>query len=153
MALLDKFSELGESISSKSKTVVQKAKDATEVAGLNAQISAKESALSGLYEQLGRAYYGAQGAATEEMAGLVARIADTLAEQEALREQIKKVRGVTCCAGCGAELTAGTAFCPNCGTKVPEPPVRLCFSCGHELPEEAVFCPNCGASAAAEPAE
>lgn len=149
MALLDKFSELGESISSKSRSVVQKAKDATEAAGLNSQINALDGRLRELYEQLGRAYFAAQGGATEEMAGLVQQIRDTLDEQDALREQVKKVRGITCCENCGRELTPGTAFCPECGTKVPEPPapvVRCCVSCGLPIPDEAVFCPNCGTS-------
>lgn len=147
MALLDKFSDLGESISSRGKNVVQKAKDATEVAGLNTQIEALDETLRALYEQLGRACFGAKGAFTQEMTDLTGRIADTLAGQDALREQIKIVRRVVCCPGCGKELAFGTAFCPDCGMKAPEPPVRLCAGCGHELSDEAAFCPRCGTAA------
>jgi predicted RNA-binding Zn-ribbon protein involved in translation (DUF1610 family) len=154
MAFLDKFSGIGETISAKSKTVVQKAKEATEAAGLNSQISAIDSRLRGLYEQLGRAYYEAHGGpATQDMAELVAQIAAAYDEQDALREQVKKLRGVKTCESCGAELAPGAAFCPNCGTKVPEPPVRRCPACAQEIPEEAVFCPNCGQSLNETPAE
>ena len=145
MAFLDKFSGIGETISTKSKNVVQKAKEATETAGLNSQINAIDGRLRGLYEQLGRAYYDARGgAATQEMAELVRQIAEAHDEQDALREQIRKIRGVRVCQSCGAELAAGAAFCPGCGTKVPEIPVRCCPGCGRQVPEEAVFCPGCG---------
>lgn len=145
MAILDKFSGLGESISSKSKSVVQKAKDASGVAGLNAQISGLDEQLTGLFEQLGRAYYEAKGGpATEEMAALVTQIADAQAEQEKLREQIKSIRGVVCCPTCGRELSVGIAFCPDCGTKAPEPVVRTCPSCHSIVADTAAFCPLCG---------
>ena len=46
MAFLDKFSGIGETISTKSKNVVQKAKEATETAGLNSQIGAIDGRLN-----------------------------------------------------------------------------------------------------------
>ncbi|HTC86084.1 MAG TPA: adenylate/guanylate cyclase domain-containing protein [Candidatus Acidoferrum sp.] len=44
------------------------------------------------------------------------------------------------CRGCGAELAAGTRFCPTCGTAVE----ATCVSCGVALPPDARFCPACG---------
>lgn len=44
------------------------------------------------------------------------------------------------CAGCGAALTAGVKFCPECGT-----PVKTkCSRCGTEVRPGAKFCPECG---------
>lgn len=44
------------------------------------------------------------------------------------------------CAGCGATLSAGVKFCPECGT-----PVKTkCPKCGTELRPGSKFCPECG---------
>jgi rRNA maturation endonuclease Nob1 len=145
MAILDKFSELGESITNKSKTVVQKAKDATGIVGLNGRISELDSRCSELFEQLGRAYFEAKGGpATEEMANLVADISAAQEEQATIREQIKSIRGVVCCENCGKELPIGTGFCPECGAKVPEPVVKTCPGCGKIVSDDAAFCTSCG---------
>ena len=47
----------------------------------------------------------------------------------------------TFCPKCGASITPGSKFCPNCGEKL----VKRCPNCGHELDANAKFCPNCGA--------
>lgn len=56
---------------------------------------------------------------------------------------------------CGATLSVGAHFCPNCGRPAGEQPVVACASCGHPLPADASFCAACGAAAeeASEPAE
>ncbi len=149
MALLDKFTELGESISSKSRNVVQKAKDATGIAGLNSRIHAIDEQLCAQFEQLGRAFFAAKGGpATEEMAALTAQIAELLDEQATIRAQINSIRGVVCCTNCGRELPVGSGFCPDCGTKTPEPVVYVCVKCGQIISETSAFCPYCGASQA-----
>ncbi len=149
MAILDKFSELGESITSKSKSVVQKAKDATGIAGLNTQINALDEKVTTLCEQLGRRYYAACcDAPPEAVADLVGEIKAALEEQETIREQIKSIRGVVACTGCGKELPIGSGYCPDCGAKVPDPIVYVCPSCGVIVSETASFCSRCGTSLA-----
>ena len=149
MAILNKFSELGESITAKSKNVVQKAKDASGIAGLNAQISALDDKLKELYEQLGRSYcehFGTEPAAP--LAAQVVEIAAALEEQATIREQIKSIRGVVCCTGCGKELPIGSGFCPDCGAKVPDPVVNTCPNCSAIVPDNAAFCSHCDTSLA-----
>ncbi len=47
------------------------------------------------------------------------------------------------CSGCGAELTPGAKFCPECGT--PTAPQKIvCSNCGAELEPGAKFCLECG---------
>lgn len=57
------------------------------------------------------------------------------------------------CPHCGEEVSSANAFCPACGTKIPEassPPVvatptgQVCPQCGHVLRPGATFCSGCG---------
>ncbi len=56
---------------------------------------------------------------------------------------------------CGATLSIGVHFCPNCGRPAGEEPVVACPSCGYPLSAGAAFCTSCGAAAeeTPEPAE
>ncbi len=44
------------------------------------------------------------------------------------------------CTNCGAALSAGAKFCPECGT----PTEAKCPNCGAKLPANSKFCPECG---------
>jgi len=45
------------------------------------------------------------------------------------------------CSKCGAEVPAGSKFCPDCGSPVGQ---RFCTNCGTQLSPDTRFCPNCG---------
>ena len=45
------------------------------------------------------------------------------------------------CSGCGAQIKAGSKFCPECGAK--QGP-KKCAKCGAELSGTSKFCPECG---------
>ena len=47
------------------------------------------------------------------------------------------------CSACGAQISAGAKFCPECGAK--QQSSAFCVSCGHEIPVGTKFCPECGA--------
>ena len=47
------------------------------------------------------------------------------------------------CAACGAQIPAGSKFCPECGAK--QSSGSFCTSCGKEIPAGTKFCPECGA--------
>lgn len=47
------------------------------------------------------------------------------------------------CPNCGEEIPAGSKFCQECGTPVPQ--MKICVSCGAELPLVSKFCQECGA--------
>lgn len=49
------------------------------------------------------------------------------------------------CQNCGAALTQGAKFCPECGTKVELPQKAACPHCGAEV-QGGKFCPECGGS-------
>ena len=47
------------------------------------------------------------------------------------------------CTACGAQIPAGSKFCPECGAK--QQSGSFCTSCGKEIPAGSKFCPECGA--------
>lgn len=51
------------------------------------------------------------------------------------------------CPACGAMCAPNVAFCPTCGTKMPQP--LVCGGCGKELVPGTKFCPYCGKPAQA----
>jgi class 3 adenylate cyclase/RNA polymerase subunit RPABC4/transcription elongation factor Spt4 len=57
-------------------------------------------------------------------------------------------RAMTACSACGFELQPDFAFCPRCGTRLPE----ACAACGFPCPPDFRFCPKCGSPRGATPA-
>jgi membrane protease subunit (stomatin/prohibitin family) len=51
---------------------------------------------------------------------------------------------IVLCPKCGAQNTAGTKFCGNCGTSLAPVAKVKCPKCGAEMPETMKFCGNCG---------
>lgn len=55
------------------------------------------------------------------------------------------------CPNCGEEIPAGSKFCQECGTPIPQ--MKICISCGAELPLDSKFCQECGAKQEVESGE
>ena len=47
------------------------------------------------------------------------------------------------CPACGAQIAAGSKFCPECGAK--QNAGAFCTACGAAIPAGTKFCPECGA--------
>lgn len=54
----------------------------------------------------------------------------------------KPAAGGRQCPACGAVCAPNAAFCPTCGTRMPQP--FVCGGCGKELAPGTKFCPYCG---------
>ena len=54
------------------------------------------------------------------------------------------------CAKCGASMSAGAKFCPECGAKAVPAGSAECPKCGKPVPSGAKFCPECGAAVSAK---
>lgn len=149
------FDDLGKTLTDKSQEVAKKAKDVTEVTRLNSQISSEQKKIEACYTDIGRMYYQKMNGNPEpEYAELAAQISQSMANIEAWRSEITRIRKIKKCVNCGAEISADAQFCNMCGAKnevvqEAEAPgsaggTIFCKGCGQQLPADAMFCPNCG---------
>lgn len=152
------FEDIGKKVSQTSQEAIRKTKILAETTKLNSKISDEKRTIADLYSKIGERYFEMfSDNPNEGLAEYIAAVKDACRKIEDYEKQINDLKGIERCAGCGAELGEGTAFCPNCGTKVPEPPaeepkavevtIRVCKSCGSQLSETAQFCSGCGQKA------
>lgn len=123
---MDFFNKAKEKITKTSSDVAKKAKDMTEIAKLNSQISSNEATIKATYSEIGQyVYENLKEDAPEEIAAKMAVIDNAIAEIEKIKKEILKVKGSQKCEQCGSEVAANVAFCPSCGFKMPEPVVEV----------------------------
>lgn len=134
--------------------VIQKAKDTTDNLKLSSMISDEEKKINQLSLEIGQLYFQLHADSCEPPFEIrINAIKDAKAKIAQYSEEIKRLKGVTNCPQCGAQLPYDTAFCSACGHKMEQkPPVQTvnsnqitCTKCGAVLPENAMFCTNCGA--------
>ena len=82
-------------------------------------------------------YSAAQTDAAVEQARQVAR-EGTYVTKEKFDKTV-----VGACPNCGASITPGAKFCPECGQAITRE--RFCSECGNKIKADAKFCPECGA--------
>lgn len=149
------FDKVGETISSRSRDVIKKAKDLSEVTSLHGQINSQEEIITKAYLEIGQAYFKAHKDISDD---IYATQCDTIKVASGKIEQYKvdinNIKGVQVCMNCSAEITVGAAFCPRCGTKVPEHTledsivqqdnVKTCPQCDSPVSNNSEFCTTCG---------
>ena len=147
------FDDLGKKISQAGQSAVQKTKDITEISKYNSAIADEEKKIQTIYSDIGKLYISLyKDSPADEFKALVDALKASEKAIETCKEQIKDIKGIVVCEKCGAELTAGTAFCSKCGTAAPVPPkpeVPACSKCGAPLTEGCAFCTSCGTPVAA----
>lgn len=135
--------------SKKFAQVQKKTGDSITAYKLQGQIKNIQADICQLYTEIGEACYKAHkaGAPAEGLADKFAAIStfeDTIAQ---LSAEIDRLNNIMRCPGCASTVEYGVRFCPNCGSRMPEPPVpqvECCPECGTERDGDARFCENCG---------
>lgn len=140
------FEQLGQKLAGAGQNAVQQAKNVTDVAKLNSEISSKERAIAKLYTEIGRIYYDRHkdDPAAEELQ-TISEISALYGEIIQCQETIKGIKGIVKCPVCGADVSVESLFCSACGEKMP--PVATLTSGDAQ---EMKTCPNCHASVNSE---
>ena len=152
----DKFKELGLTLTNlfiENMTVPEEVEKAIDersklgVLGDKTDVMMKISAAEAMRdaaknEGMGGAFMGA-GVGFGAGAGMGGLFADAVqsAQQPAQQAPAAPAAGKTC-SKCGAAISAGAKFCPECGQK--QEAKRFCPECGAEVSGTAKFCPECG---------
>lgn len=123
---MDFFNKAKEKLTKTGNEVAQKAKELAEITKLSSQVSAQENIVKSAYSEIGKyVYENLREDAPAEMAEKMEAIDAALAEIARLKEEIRKLKGSCVCPQCGKEVDDNVAFCPACGTKMPEPVVEV----------------------------
>lgn len=151
---MDFLENLGSKISQAGSGASQRFKKMQGVSALNSQINKLEASLTDLYCSLGAKYYSAYGSDPHpEFETFCESIGQVKEQIDALQSDLRLLRATTVCQNCGASLKEGSAFCPGCGTKVPQLPVaqsKVCTKCGASIDSSSAFCAKCGAPVPAD---
>ncbi len=123
---MDFFNKAKEKIAKTSGDVAKKAKDLAEVTKLNGQIAENERNIKNLYNEIGKyVYNNLREDAPAEIAEKMTAIDTALADITKFKSDIMKMKGQQACPQCGNEVALDVAFCPSCGSKMPEPVVDV----------------------------
>lgn len=146
---MDFFDKLGDTISSKSKQVAQKAKDLAELSKLNGQVNTEEEVIQNAYIAIGKRFFEECKENLEgEYVADVEKIKEANRKIDSLKVQINQLKGIIHCPNCGAEIPFNSSFCSSCGQKI-ETLVETYEGTVEESEEGTVeviedVCPNCG---------
>lgn len=145
------WDNLGLKASETTAKAVQKAKDLSDVAKLNAMISEEETKINNTYYQIGKLYFALHASNPEDdFISFIHTIIDANQKAESYKQQIMDIRGVQRCPKCGAEIQAGVAFCSACGAQLPREKAPVseetikCSNCGAIVKKGVRFCTSCG---------
>ncbi len=157
------FDQLADGLKKVTRDITGKAQDFSEQVKLKSKINETEALVEKTYAEIGRLYAQAHENDEEsEFAGQFQAIREAKSSLEQLKEDLRKLRGVTACTVCGHEVGKDVQFCPKCGARIehpvePEEPAeeepaeaeaaakKICPVCGAELEADAQFCTVCGA--------
>lgn len=113
------FDTLTKVLSETGQTVVNKTRDISEITKLSAKVSELERKMDQTYKVIGKLYVEHYGDNPDEMfKNAVASIKDKQRRIIGYKEDIRRLKGINKCAGCGADVDAGAQFCSKCGAKV-----------------------------------
>ena len=105
------WDNLSQKASETTVKAMQKAKEMSDIAKLNSMISEEETKINNTYYQIGKLYVAMHSHDyEEEFAGMITTIGEADEKIKSYKQQVQDIKGVACCAQCGAEVQAGVAF-------------------------------------------
>lgn len=145
-----------DNVKSMAQNTMEKGKEMAEITKWNVAITNFEDEIKKSKWKIGDIIYE-KGQPLEdldiEIQELIIRIDKCRESIEETREKINRLKNLSICAECGAEVKRGEKFCGKCGKPMPkledlvsavQMEMRKCPSCGMELTENVSFCTNCG---------
>lgn len=115
------FDKLTDIVSNTSKDLSKKAKDLVSTSKLESQITEEEEKIQNAYLSIGSQYYEAN---KDDETGLFAQMCRQITDAKAmigeLQMEVERLKGMQRCPHCQAAVSIEAAFCPSCGTKMPE---------------------------------
>lgn len=117
------FEKIVETLNNTGKVVGEKTKQSSDLVKINFKISSEEKALLELYCEIGKTYYenNSDNPCCDTMKELFDKVAEKASQIEALKNQVRVIKGVAVCTNCGAEVSAENDFCGKCGSKLEKP--------------------------------
>lgn len=145
------FDEIGRKITETGQTAIQKTKNLAEIGKLNDAIAEEEKRMNAAYLHIGQQYFELnQNNQDDVYSSLLSEIKGGKTRVAEWQEQIRKLKGVTTCPACSAEIQYGASFCSTCGqtiTSTQQPVITggsTCGRCGNQLAADDLFCTSCG---------
>lgn len=116
---MDFFNRLGDVIADNGKKVAQKAKEVSELAKLNGQLTTEENRKNAAFLAIGKRFFEeSAGEVSTEYISDFSVINESNANIEDIKEQIKLIKKIYYCPNCGASMSISASFCSSCGSKV-----------------------------------
>ena len=140
------FDGIVQKVNKAAQTVSDKAKDGVEISRLSSESKSVSAEFEKLCAQIGRTYLESSGEATEELRMLAASALELKAKLYDLERRKMLVRNQNLCPNCGSVMAAGTRYCSNCGTKMPEPAPAAAPEPEAETPPEPETAPDAEAN-------
>ena len=116
---MDFFNRLGDVIADNGKKIAQKAKEVSELAKLNGQLTTEENRKNAAFLAIGKRFFEeSAGEVSTEYISDFSVINESNANIEDIKEQIKLIKKIYYCPNCGASMSISASFCSSCGSKV-----------------------------------
>lgn len=123
MRLFEKstFEKVGNTITSTGKDGINKAKDVKDTVKIQMDIKDKESEVTKMYRDLGKAYYQAYKDNETQEFDQVLAINAAFEEITQLKASLDSLKGIKRCPSCGNQVATDAKFCPECGANCETP--------------------------------
>ena len=140
------FDDISKKISEVSQSAAGKTRDTADLFKLKGEISDEEKKLTSLYAEIGKLYCTLHSEDFEpQFQGLMAGVKETVSGIADRQAQIQRIKKISICSNCGAEVSLENRYCIVCGApRVTNPNNTTCVNCGKIIEEGNRFCIYCG---------